>query len=64
MKLFPHPQEDAPVGGVKLNAGLNGSSIQSIVASPNNSKEVGSEKIVFVTIVASEGIAEDGVNFI
>ena len=60
MKLLPQPQELAPVGGVKLNVGLNGSSIQSILASLNNSKEVGSEKIVSDSIFASGGMSVVG----
>ena len=60
MKLLPQPQELAPVGGVKLNVGLNGSSIQSISASLNNSKEVGSEKIVSDSIFASGGMSVVG----
>ena len=64
MKLLPHPQELAPVGGVKWNAGLKGSSIQSIFASDSNSKEVGSEKIVLDSIVASCGSVVVGDSFI
>ena len=55
VKLLPHPQADEPVGGVKWKVGWKGSSIQSITASFNSSKEVASEKIISVSISASSG---------
>ena len=64
MKLLPHPQDVAPEGGVKWNVGLKGSSIQSIVASPNSSKEVASENIVSDSFVASSGREVVGDSFI
>ena len=64
MKLLPHPQAVAPEGGVKWNVGLKGSSIHSIVASPNSSKEVTSEKIVSDSISASCGRDVVGDSFI
>ena len=64
MKLLPQPQELAPVGGVKLNEGRKGSSIQSITASSNSSKEVASEKIVSDSISASGGMSVVGDSFI
>ena len=64
MKLLPHPQDVAPEGGVKWNVGLKGSSIQSIVAAPNSSKEVTSEKIVSDSISASCGRDVVGDSFI
>ena len=51
----PQPQEDAPVGGVKWNDGLNGSSFQSITASPSRLMESASENIFSVIMVASVG---------
>ena len=64
VKLLPHPQADEPVGGVKWKVGWKGSSIQSITASFNSSKEVASEKIVSDNIFASAGISVEGFNFI
>ena len=64
MKLFPHPHDCDPVGGVKWNEGLNGSLSQSITASSNNAKEVASEKIVLDSIVASCGSVVVGDSFI
>ena len=55
VKLLPHPQAEAPVGGVKWKVGLKGSSIQSITASPNSSKEVASEYTLSTIISASGG---------
>ena len=51
----PQPQEDAPVGGVNLKAGANGSSFQSMTASRSKSREWASEYIVGDIIVASAG---------
>ncbi len=60
----PHLQEDDPVGGVKWKDGLNGSSFQSITASPSKSRESASEKIVSVSILASVGISDVPFSFI
>ena len=64
VKLFPHPHDCEPVGGVKWKEGLKGSLSQSMTASPSNFKEVASEKIVSDSFFASFGRDAVGDNFI